>query len=425
MLQCSPTSVLVLVALMLVTCAGQVSSPAPASQETAVTRNLSASSIASQTLTANVALAVPAVAAAQAPATFATATPTADSPSTATPIASASPSPTPTLAPTAAAPALPPTATLIPEGPAVVVQANANLRGGPGTAYPIVGAARPGQRLLVLGQAGGWWQVRLDERTAWIWGALVTPNAAAEQAPEVKDIPPLIEVKAKAEVKTEIGATSTSASASTLASASVLPDLIVLGPETQYPVRARVIRGWDYELVDASSAYDIVVYRDVFGMLAHQIDDENVQRYRRKSRFAQYGPLRITLVDAQPHPDPNCPGWGWAPDRDTFVDPYGMTQNPCRVEHSLLPQGDGAGTTLQIGWGYIAGTTVAVGAAGPHLADVSTTFLAETLPWPATLGPADRPDFSQALYRQLGAARREDGRWVWQDAFAQIVPAGH
>ena len=136
-------------------------------------------------------------------------------------------------------------------------------------------------------------------------------------------------------------------------------------------------------------------------MLAHQIDDENVQRYRRKSRFAQYGPLRITMLDAQPHPNPNCLGWAWAPDRDTFADPYGMTQNPCRVEHSLFPQGDGVGTTLQIGWAYLAGTTVAVGAAGPHLADVSTTFLAETLPWPATLGPADRPDFSQALYRPL------------------------
>ena len=64
----------------------------------------------------------------------------------------------------------------------------------------------------------------------------------------------------------------------------------MLGPDTQYPVRARVIRGWDYEFVDLSAAYDIVVYRDVFGMLAHQIDDENVQRYRRQSRLR--GPAR-------------------------------------------------------------------------------------------------------------------------------------
>ena len=77
--------------------------------------------------------------------------------------------------------------------------------------------------------------------------------------------------------------------------------------------------------MDLSAAYDIVIYRDVFGLLAHQIDDENVQRYQRKSRFERSGPIRIALVDAQPYPEPACPGWGWAPDRDTFVDPYGLT----------------------------------------------------------------------------------------------------
>ena len=175
--------------------------------------------------------------------------------------------------------------------------------------------------------------------------------------------------------------------------------------------------------MDLSSQYDIVVYRDVFGMLAHQIDDENVRRYGRQSRFARSGPIRITLVDPQPHPDPDCPGWGWAPDRDTFVDPYGITQEPCRVEHSLFPQGDGAGTTLLIGWGYNAGTTLAIGTAGPRLGDASTSFFAEALPWPGNLGPADRPDFSQSLYGPLGAAHKEDGRWVWEGAFAEIAPA--
>lgn len=198
----------------------------------------------------------------------------------------------------------------------------------------------------------------------------------------------------------------------------------MLGPDTPYPVRARVVRGWDYEFVDLSAAYDIVIYRDVFGMLAHQIDDENVRRYGRPSRFARYGPLRITPVDARPHPDPACPGRGWAPDCDTFVDPYGLTQDPRKVEHSLLPQGDGAGTTLLTGWGYNAGATLAIGAAGPHLGDVTASFFAEALPWPGNLGPADRPDFTQPLYQPLGAAHKEDGRWVWLDPFAEVAPAG-
>jgi len=293
----------------------------------------------------------------------------------------------------------------------VLVEAAANVRSGPSTAYPIISGARVGQRLPVIGQAGGWWQITFAERTGWVWGALLTPNAAAQQAPLVKDLPPL--------PPTQTPAPMIAPTPQPVAQA----DLVALGPETQYPVRARVIRGWGYEFVDLSAAYDIVVYRDVFGMLAHQIDDENVRRYRRQSRFERFGPLRITLVDAQPHPDPGCAGWGWAPDRDTFVDPYGMPQDPCRVEHSLFPQGDGAGTTLLIGWGYNAGITLAIGAAGSRLADASTTFLAETLPWSANLGPADRPDFTQPLYRPLGAAHREDGRWIWQDAFAQIVPA--
>ena len=175
--------------------------------------------------------------------------------------------------------------------------------------------------------------------------------------------------------------------------------------------------------MDLSTQYDIVVYRDVFGMLAHQIDDDNVQHYNRTSRFVEYGPLRITLIDAQPHPDPNCPGWGWAPDRDTFVDPFGMTRNPCRIEHSLFPTGDGVGATLLLGWGYSAGTTLAVGAAGLTLADLSTTVIADALPRPRSIRN-NPPDYSQPLYQPLGQAYREGDRWGWHDPFVQIVPVG-
>ena len=302
----------------------------------------------------------------------------------------------------------------------MLVQANANIRSGPRTAYPIIGGARARDRLSVTGQAQGWWQIALAGRTGWIWGALVTANAAAAQAPEVTGFPPPPTVEVKATV--EAHATPTPASAS----ASSLPDLVVLGPETQYPVRARVIRGWDYEFVDLSAVYDIVVYRDVFGMLAHQIDDENIRRYYpNKRRLGANGPIRVTLVDAQPHPDASCPGWGWAPERETYTsDPLGLMQERCLVQHSLRPVGDGHGAGLLVGWSYSAGNTVAVGAYGPTGADWSTTYFAELIVWPASLGPADRPDFSQSLYQPLGAAHKADGRWVWRNAFVQIVPAG-
>ena len=270
-----------------------------------------------------------------------------------------------------------------------------------------------GQRLPVIGQYGGWWQITLTERTGWIWGALVTPNAAAQQAPQVKDLPPLPPTL-----------TSRRPRLRPRPSRSHRPTWWSSGPETQYPVRARVIRGWGYEFVDLSAAYDIVVYRDVFGMLAHQIDDENVQRFRRQSRFERSGPLRITLVDAQPHPDPGCPGWGWAPDRDTFVDPYGMTQDPCRVEHSLFPQGDGAGTTLLIGWGYNAGTDAgdrrgrpAPGRCRHDLPRRDAALARQPRPGgPAGFQPAALP----------AAGRGAQGGWTLglEDAFAEIVPAG-
>ncbi len=318
----------------------------------------------------------------------------------------------PTLRPSPA-----PSLTATPEPPAITLTANANLRAGPGTAYPVIGGGRTGQVLPVLARYGGWWQTP----RGWVSGTLAQPNTAADapgRVPELAHVP-------APPTSTPASPTSTPIPP-TPADAGLPPyrDRVVLGPDTPYPVRARVVQGWDYEFSDLSAQYDIIVYRDVFGMLAHQIDDENVRRYGRQSRFARYGPLRISLVDAQPHPNPGCPGWGWAPDRDTFVDPYGMTQDPCRVEHSLSPQGDGAGTTLLIGWGYNAGTTLAIGAAGLHLGDVTTSFFAEALPWPGNLGPADRPDFSQSLYQPLGAAHKEDGRWVWRDPFAEVVPAG-
>jgi len=409
MMRCTRTLILFL-ALLLTNCTA-TSLPAMPGSATTVTTTLPPAITASPSPTAT-------MTAGGAPAATATnplTTPLAPAPApTETPSSTARPAPTwpPGPIPTQ-------TDTAVPETPSISLSTNANLRAGPGTAYPVIGGGRSGQVLPVLAQYGGWWQTP----RGWVSGSLAQPNAAAStpgRVPELASVP----APPTAEVKVEAKAEPTPTSTSTLSSAAPLPDLVVLGPDTQYPVRARVVQGWDYEFSDLSAQYDIIVYRDVFGMLAHQIDDENVRRYGRQSRFGRYGPLRITLVDAQPHPDPACPGWGWAPDRDTFVDPYGMTQDPCKVEHSLFPQGDGAGTTLLIGWGYNAGTTLAIGAAGSYLGDVTTSFFAEALPWPGDLGPADRPDFSQPLYRPLGAAHKEDGRWVWQDPFAEVVPTG-
>lgn len=408
MMRCTQTLILFL-ALLLTSCMAPARSLAPTA-ETRATAVATFTGTPSPTPTATVIIAISA-------SGTATATPTA-----------AVTRVTATRVPTRQPSLAPPAATATHEPPSITLTTNAMLiamRAGPGTAYPMIGGGQAGQTLLVTGQANGsvagqpvtWW------RTArgWIAGFLVTANAAAQTVPVVTDVPPPVEIKAEVKVEPTTTPISTLALTSASTSSSSLPDLVVLGPDTQYPVRARVVRGWDYELVDLASQYDIVVYRDVFGMLAHQIDDDNVQRYKGVSRFTESGPIRITLVDAQPHPDPGCPGWGWAPDRDTFVDPLGMSRKPCRVEHSLFPTGDGAGATLLMGWGYHAGTTLAVGAAGPTLADLSTTVIADMLPRPLNIGYS-APDYSQPLYRALGQARREGERWVWSDPFVQIVP---
>lgn len=293
------------------------------------------------------------------------------------------------------------------EQPAVTVLRAANLRGGPGTAYPIIGGARPQQTLAVTGRANGWYQVRAGGRPAWIAGFLVTPNAAARQAPVVMSLP------ARPPAKAQVAAQG---------AAQPLPELVVLGADTVYPVRAQLVRGWHYEFVDRSTGYDIVVQRDVFGMLSNQIAQDNYRRQRAPAPLPDYV-LRIVLVDAQRHPDPACAGWGWVGDRNTTLgDPLGLNQQPCRVQHALWPNGDGQGATLLVGSHY-DGNTVAVGAYGPTGADWSTTYFAESITWPGHLGPADRPDFTLPLYAPLGQAHKEAGRWVWVDPFVQIVPA--
>jgi len=339
---------------------------------------------------------------------------TVQSKATSSATASASPTqPAPTSTP---APTVPftPAATATSEPPAVRVESAANVRSGPSTAYPIIGGARVGQRLPVIGQYGDWWQITLTGRTGWIWGALVSPNAAAQQAPQVKDLPPL--------PPTQTPAPAAASSPQPVAQA----DLVVLGPETQYPVSARVVRGWDYELVDTSTGYDFVVHRDVFGMLAHQLDAERVTRYHRPSffSFTPDGMFRIYLVDWAPHPNAECAarGYGTTALVDFGGDPLGLNTNICVDNHSLYPLGDGEGAA--IGYRCNGQCALAVAAPGTNLPSLVLTAFAEALPRPATLGPAGRADFSSEVYRPLGQGRWDATLWRWTDPFVEVVPAG-
>lgn len=60
----------------------------------------------------------------------------------------------------------------------VVINGSANVRGGPGTEYNILGAVDAGQRFPVKGRndASTWWQIDFQGQDGWVFGELVTPQ---------------------------------------------------------------------------------------------------------------------------------------------------------------------------------------------------------------------------------------------------------
>ncbi len=98
----------------------------------------------------------------------------------------------------AASPTVPPTqppqasATPAPQPAAVTANLNANLRGGPGTNYAVVGGLQEGERADVTGRTNdsSWWQISFQGGTAWIANSVVTANPEAYNAPVVSAPPP-------------------------------------------------------------------------------------------------------------------------------------------------------------------------------------------------------------------------------------------
>lgn len=100
------------------------------------------------------------------------------------PTATPTPSKTPTSTPTST-----PTATPTPSGSAVAIQ-NGNLRGGPGTHYPVVGTIQAGDMLPVFGRtADGWLQVD-GAGAKWVASSLVNLDVDTTAVAIAQAIPP-------------------------------------------------------------------------------------------------------------------------------------------------------------------------------------------------------------------------------------------
>ncbi len=124
----------------------------------------------------------------------ATAVPPSPTPAPPSPTASPTAAPLPfTATPTTIPPTVAPTASPSPTPrPHVVAASAANLRGGPGVNYPLVGELRAGQEVNIIGRTAGsdWWQVAVEGAgQAWVAGTVVKVQGPIDPVPVAKDIP--------------------------------------------------------------------------------------------------------------------------------------------------------------------------------------------------------------------------------------------
>lgn len=88
----------------------------------------------------------------------------------------------------------PPTPTSTPTTPMVSATTPMNVRGGPGTAYPVVGALDVNTQAQIVGKnnASDWWQVTLPSgELGWVIASLVATNGDTSAVALAQNIPPL------------------------------------------------------------------------------------------------------------------------------------------------------------------------------------------------------------------------------------------
>ncbi len=88
-----------------------------------------------------------------------------------------------------------PTSTPTPQVPLVTINHNMNIRGGPGTNYPVIGSASVGQEFPIIGKnhVGDWWNIIYKGHKAWVFSELVTAtNAERVQVPLIIPTPPVV-----------------------------------------------------------------------------------------------------------------------------------------------------------------------------------------------------------------------------------------
>ncbi|MBW7884063.1 MAG: SH3 domain-containing protein [Caldilineaceae bacterium] len=134
------------------------------------------------------------------------------------------------------------------DGP--VANRNANLRGGPGTSYPVVGGVKSGQALDVVArnQDGSWLQL---EDGPWIAAFLVDNAPATGDLPEAEEIP-----------EAPAAAPAGGASAAAPAVAAGGSGVVGIGDELQGS-------GWRFKVAEVHKRKAVYFYGDAYVAMGH------------------------------------------------------------------------------------------------------------------------------------------------------------
>ena len=128
-----------------------------------------------------------------------------------------------------------------------------NLRGGPGTGFPVLGQLNPGVNYEVIGknEVGDWWQVKMDNGApAWVIGELVQPVGDVQSVAVAADIPKIEEPAPSAEVPAQ----EAPAAAAPVASAPAAPVAApTSGLDFGYGIQAHMVHtGMDNKVMEVT-----------------------------------------------------------------------------------------------------------------------------------------------------------------------------
>ena len=292
-------------------------------------------------------------------------------------VAATAPTPTPAIA-----------------GPvATISSAVANVRSEPGTGYPLLGQVKKGEQLAITGRnaANSWWRVDFKAKPGWIAASLVQVGPEATQV-KVVAAPSLPRASAAKPMPT----------AAPIPTGPPLPsyqDAVTLGEGTAYPVRARSVTGWGYELVDKSADCDLLVNRDIFGVFLNQLWPDLLKQHPKG--------MRITFTDAVPgvNYQGNRRGFGdgesgWVADVDCST---------THEEHNTIWPNE----LVECG--------ITLVSPGPGLTDLA--IAAAVLGYGKAENSTWSPAFDREPFTLLGKPVRdvESGQWRWSDPFLQVV----